>query len=77
MSIWQGMDRDRKCLEDFNCFSWENTDTEKSCGAGGRDKTHTHRSVLMQAAITLCTANVKGTAECYAVGFFKQKNTHS
>lgn len=56
-------------VEIFPWFSWENTDAEKSCGAGRKDKIHTcMEAFCYRQAITLCTG--KGTGECYAVVFF-------
>lgn len=45
--MWQGMDRDQKCLKDFCCYSQENTGTERFCGGDERDKIHTHMKVFL------------------------------
>lgn len=67
MHIWQGMDGAGN-MEIFPWFSWENTDAEKSCGAGRKDKIRTCVEAFCYRQATLHIA--KGTAECYTVVVF-------
>lgn len=55
-------------MEIFPWFSWENTDAEKSCGAGRKDKIRACVEAFCYRQATLHIA--KGTAECYTVVVF-------